>query len=257
MSAAMILALPLSASATLVSTDGGLGVFDTTNNVTWTSNANLFETQAQSFSGGTAAFVSLVIADSGGVIHDTLSAADTVPFSGTYTLSAAADFHTANDGGMSWWGAEAWINYLNTIDYGGSNQWALPTTVNGESSAGFPDGASGDPAQSSSQLALLFYGGLGQVAHQSITTTHNSSFALFTNIQNNTYLSSEFSAAPNGAWDFGTSNGFQSFSTKACCSFALAVSPGQISAVPLPGAAWLFLGSIGGLGALARKRRAA
>ena len=61
----------MNANASLISTDGGLGVYDTTNNVTWTSNANLFATQAAGFSGGAAALVNTIIADSGGVIHDT------------------------------------------------------------------------------------------------------------------------------------------------------------------------------------------
>jgi hypothetical protein len=38
----------MNAHAALISTDGGLGVYDTTNNVTWTSNANLMATQADS-----------------------------------------------------------------------------------------------------------------------------------------------------------------------------------------------------------------
>ena len=48
--------MAMNAQAALVSTDGGLGVYDTTNNVTWTSDANLMATQAASYSGGGAAF---------------------------------------------------------------------------------------------------------------------------------------------------------------------------------------------------------
>ena len=146
----------MSAQAGLVSTDGGLGVYDTTNNVTWTSNANLFATQAASYSAGAAAFVSAVIADSGGVIHDTPNSYDP---SGTYTLSAG-DFNTST-GTVDYWGARAWVNFLDATNYGGSNHWALPTTVDNNASAGYPSGGAGDSAQSSSQLARLFYGGLG------------------------------------------------------------------------------------------------
>jgi len=158
----------MNARAALVSTDGGLGVYDNTNNVTWTSNANLIATQAAGYSGGASAFVSAIIFDSGGVIHDTPNVYDP---SGIYTLSAG-DFNTSV-GWMDWWGAQAWVHYLDVTNYGGSNQWALPTTVDSSASGNFP------PAQSSSQMAQLFYGDLGQVAGSSITTTHNVSYSLF------------------------------------------------------------------------------
>lgn len=66
--ATVLIGAPFAANASLISTDGGLGVYDTTNNVTWTSNANLMATQSGSYSGGAAAFVLAVIADSVGVI---------------------------------------------------------------------------------------------------------------------------------------------------------------------------------------------
>ena len=198
---AMLVALPTYAQ--LVSTDGGLGVYDPTNNVTWTSNANLFATQAASYSGGAAAFVSLVIADSGGVIHDSPNPYDPT---GTFTLSAN-DF-TASTGTVDYWGARAWVNYLDATNYGGSNQWALPTTVDINQNVGFPDGGAGNPAQSSSQLAELFYGDLGQVAGSSITTTHNASYSLFSNVQNTAYWSAtEYSLNPYYSWFLGTGNG--------------------------------------------------
>jgi hypothetical protein len=244
--------LAVNANASLVSTDGGLGVYDTTNNVTWTSNANLFATQAASYSGGAAAFVSAVIADSGGVIHDTPNAYD----NGTYTLSAS-DFVTSGAfaGTMDYWGARAWVNYLDATNYGGSNQWALPTTVDSDSSGGYPDGAGGDPSQSSSQMAQLFYGGLGQVANSSITTTHNANYSLFSNVQSYVYWSgTETSADPSVAYSFSTSNGFQSGYDKRNDFYALAVSPGDVSAVPEPGAAWLLGSGLLGLVGLRRRK---
>ena len=240
-----------SAQAALISTDGGLGVYDTTNNVTWTSNANLMATQAASYSGGAAAFVSAVIADSGGVIHDTPSWLYPSP----YTLSVS-DFSTSA-GWMDWWGAQAWVHYLDVTNYGGSNQWALPTTVDNNSSVGYPNGGSGNPAQSSSQMAQLFYGGLGQVAGSSITTTHNGAYSLFNNVQSAVYWSgTEYSADPS-AWYFATGFGVQDAGLKGNDNYALAVSPGQVSAVPEPGPAWLLGGGGLLLGLMGLQRRKA
>lgn len=77
--------------------------------------------------------INSIISASGGVIHDTPNPYDP---SGTYTLSSN-DFNTTN-GTMTWWGAMAWVNYLNARNYGGSTQWALPTIVDNSSSSGFP-----------------------------------------------------------------------------------------------------------------------
>ncbi|HVY70220.1 MAG TPA: hypothetical protein VHH73_09855, partial [Verrucomicrobiae bacterium] len=64
--------LGLSARAALVAPAGNnLVVFDSDLNVFWTQDANLFHTQANSYNGGAAAFVTAVINASGGTINDT------------------------------------------------------------------------------------------------------------------------------------------------------------------------------------------
>jgi len=249
--------MALSTQASLVSTAGGLGVYDTVNNVTWTSDGNLFATQAASYSGGSSAYVAAIIAASGGVISDT---PNTLNPTGTYTLSAV-DFDTTL-GWLDWWGAKAWVNYLNATGYAGSKNWALPTTVDCACSSGWPDGSPGNPDPSSSQLAQLFYDGLGQVAGQAISSTHSSSYALFTNLQDNAYWSgTEYSSSADQAWLFTptdpfdvTFSGIQGVASKDYTLFnALAVTAGDITEVPEPGVVWL-LGS-GVMGVLGLRRR--
>jgi len=242
------LLLSVSVRAELVSTAGGLGVYDTVNNVTWTSDGNLFATLANSYSDGPDAFVAAVIAASDGVIHDMPNGFDTVRNSGNYMLSAG-DFYSHSY--MRWWGAKAWVNYLNATNYAGANTWALPTTIDSNLSAAIP------PSQTSSQMAHLFYGELGQVIGSSITVTHNSSYALFANLQSGGYWAgTEYSSNPDVAWQFYTVEGSQGVGPKNNGYSALAVSPGQVGElVPVPGAVWLFGSGLLGLAGLRRKSK--
>ena len=211
-------------------------VYDDVNNITWASDANLFQTQAAS----NPNLVSEIIAANGGVINDTPNVYDTVPNSGTYTLTTA-DFNTST-GQMSWWGAQAWANNLSL---GGYTDWTLPTTV--PAVTGYN--------QTGSQMGDLFYNQLGGVANTSISTTHNAFYNLFSNVQSNVYWSSsEYAPYPYLAWNFITSNGFQATTFKSFQFHAWAVRPGDVAAVPLPGAVWLFLSGLIGLMSLKLRR---
>ena len=210
-------------------------VYDDVNNITWAADANLFKTQAASNSN----LVSEIIAANSGVIHDTPNGHDTVANSGVYSLTSA-DFDTSN-GGMTWWGAQAWANNLSL---GGYTDWYLPSI---------------DPAvlgvnQTGSQLGNLFYTQLGGVANTSITTTHNANYNLFSNVQSSVYWSSsEYAPDPSNAWIFITGNGGQYPNVKDIQFYAWAVRPGDVAAVPLPGAVWLFLSGL--IGFMGLKRR--
>ena len=100
----------------------------------------------------------------------------------------------------------------------------------------------------------LFYNQLGGVSSTSIATTHNGYYNLFTNVQSSVYWSgSEYAPVPDRAWDFGTNYGYQGSTSKDDQYYAWAVRPGDVAAVPVPGAFWLFGSAMVGLMGLKRR----
>jgi hypothetical protein len=221
------------AQATLTSetVNGQNLVYDSGNNTTWTQDANLLGTWEGAYqSTSYTNIVTAIINASGGVIHDTPNDYD----NGTYNLTTA-DF--GSGGTVDWWAGQALVHYLDTQNYGGSNQWALPT-----SNAVFGN-------DNGSQLGELFYSELGGTVFISIPS------GPFSNVQAYGFYWSgtEYAGYPSVAWLFSAYNGGQGNYTKSGQFYAWAVSPGQVNAVPVPGAVWLF--GTGLLGLLGLKRR--
>ncbi|QWF72240.1 DUF1566 domain-containing protein [Methylomonas paludis] len=242
LTATMLLSLnSLNAQANLYITGGGLGVYDSGINATWTRDANLlgsWEGAYQSTSYNN--IVTAIINASSGVIHDTPNGFDPT---GTYTLTAA-DF--GSGGTVDWWAGLAFVNYLDTQHYAGSSQWALPSTPDTVPSYGYN--------QTDSQLGELFYNELGGTASNPIPS------GPFSNVQSLAYWSgTEFTANPSLAptpylaWNFLSYNGFQDINFKNAQFSVWAVSPGSIAAVPEANIIYLF--GTGLLGLLGLKRR--
>ena len=135
------------------------------------------------------------------------------------------------NGQMDWATAVAWANNL---DYAGYTDWVLPTI---------------------DQLATQFSTNLGEASGQSIADSHNDSYNLFTNLQSYAYWSgSEYAPFPSDAWTFFTTNGTQNGGVgKFFQLYAWAVRPGDVAAVPVPGAFWLFGSAMVGLMGLKRR----
>ena len=248
-------------------------VYDSDLNVNWTRDFNLFSTQANSYAGGTAAFVTAVINASGGVINDSPNSLDTVANSGVYNLSAG-DFDTTS-GKMNWWGAKAWVNYLNSTSYAGLTNWTLPqitpvngisflpaASFNGSTDRGFNTNAVN---ATSSQLAYLYYNELGNLALYDTAGKTQTGWGLvntgpLTGIQAGAYWF-------NPDYDGGTllntpgdsrmaalfmeTNGAQGFGFKNAFYYSTAVA-----AVPEPETWAMFLAGLGILGAIGRRRKA-
>ena len=233
------------AQASLFDRGNGL-IYNLVSNITFTSDANLFKTQAD----GNANLINQIIAANNGVVFNTPNIYDTPRNSGSYTLKTTdfTEFTYLNtiNGQMTWWGAQAWIGYLNKTNYDGYNNWSLPTT---------------DPTDKfNSQMGELFYTELGGRYLSSIVSSHNANYNLFSNVQSSGYWSSDeyLPPSPNfAAWAFNLSNGLQGSTSKTQVKFAWAVRSGDVAAIPVPGAAWLFGIGLIGVTSLARKRKVA
>jgi hypothetical protein len=131
------------------------------------------------------------------------------------------------------------VGYLNSIDYGGYDDWALTGT----------DTACGSAYECThSPLGELFYTGLGGNAGQSIAARHNANYGLFDNIQSYVYWSStQFTPDLNRAWAFYTNFGDQRSEDKLAYFNVWLMRYGDATAVPEavpePGSLALLLGA--------------
>jgi hypothetical protein len=153
-------------------------------------------------------------------------------------LAASNTFGVAGigaDGRMTWDTANSWIAGMDTANYLGYSDWRLPTTPNLTSSIG--------TNQTSSELGHMFYSELGGASGVSIIDSHNSDYALFSNVNSSLvyWSGTEYVGDPaSRAWFFTAFIGYQNNNLKTTPFYAWAVRSGDVSAVPVPGAVWFF-----------------
>ena len=158
-------------------------------------------------------------------------------------------------GFTNWADANSWVSSLIVDGVGG---WRLPDTVQPDGSC-VSHSASKDFGYSctGSEMGNLFYNVLGGSADSSIITTHNANYDLFSNIQSISYWSAtEYEVDTGDAWVFFTENGYQTTGSKDQIHYAWAVQSGDISAVPVPAAVWLFGSGLLGLIGVAKRKKA-
>ena len=217
----------LSANAALVERLGGLAYYDDVADLTWLADANATGTQMTWF----AANSWVENLDVAGVTGWRL--ANTNPIDGT----------TADDSTLS---------YIGTEDLG--YNVSAPGTLYAGSMA--------------SEMAYLFHNTLGNLGYcdPALSTTSYcanqigygmSNTGPFNNVQSAFYWSAmEFMPESGKAWYFDMKYGLQHVYNKGVTGYAWAVHSGDVGAVPVPAAVWLFGSGLLGLIGVARKKQA-
>lgn len=149
-------------------------------------------------------------------------------------------------GMMTWDTAVAWADALSVYDSVRDvtyDDWRLATTLQPDPSCSSQSGSDSYGLNcTGSEMGHLYNVDGGQLG-------------LFTNLQSGYYWSgTEYATNTNGAWSFNFNSGLQSHYNKSDnLLYALAVRSGDVAAVPVPAAVWLFGSALGLLGWARRK----
>lgn len=197
-------------------------IYDSVSDITWMGDANLLGTLEDQFG------YEYIINEIWSLNPDILT---TVSSDGTKGYRSIDPRDFSPGGKASWFGAQAFISYLNSINFANSNQWALPSASGDEQYL--------DYNQTETQFGNLFYNELGGIAGNNIPDTD-----YFSNEQADTYWTNteRFQSPVNNALVFQTSDGLQDAYNKVSHIYVWPVSPGKLAAVPLP-TSLLLMGS--------------
>lgn len=152
----------------------------------------------------------------------------------------------SNDGRMSWENANTWLTSLNV---GGVTGWRMPTSLQLDASC---DDQSVDVSTgyncTGNEMGSLYYNALGN------TAASLSNVGPFTNVQSSDYWA-YYGPYTDVAFPFNMDGGYQSIANKVGDYSVWAVQSGDVGAVPIPAAAWLFGSGLLGLIGFARQRK--
>lgn len=172
------------------------------------------------------------------------------------------------DGRMTWQQSNDWAAGLTV---GGVDGWRLANTVDvgndGYTYTSIYEGVDyGYNITTHSELSNMFYNVLGNTAYYdtsgSATGCTAPDYCLtntgpFSNLQSKGYWSAtEYAPNTDYAWGLGMDYGGQGSNEKFFYHYAWAVQSGDVSAVPIPAAVWLFGSGLIGLVGFARRKKA-
>ena len=103
------------------------------------------------------------------------------------------------------------------------------------------------------ELGYMFYQNMGGSLFDNLTGDQTVDGVLLTDVQSNYWSGTEFSSG--FALGFNFFNGLQLIRDKGNLNYGWAVRAGDVSAVPVPAAVWLFGSGLIGLLGLARRKR--
>ncbi|MFK5950218.1 MAG: hypothetical protein QM500_15745 [Methylococcales bacterium] len=150
------------------------------------------------------------------------------------------------------------------LEVGGVSGWRLPTVID-TGASGCDNAFTGTDCgynvdTTTGEMAALFYDTLGNLAYYNTSGSGpQSGYGLsnagpFSNIQTFYWSGTEYAPDNSFAWEFEFNNGNQDRNGKTLGGFAWAVQSGDVSAVPVPAAVWLFVSGFIGLIGLAKRR---
>ena len=164
------------------------------------------------------------------------------------------------------WTADADINGFNNwanqvawaggLTIGAATDWRLPDMDKNNDGTIVNCSSDTQAACADNEYGHLYYYGAGTTLGSGITP---GSPGPFSNVQSFGYWSgTEFAPNPASAWIFDFRGGDQSGGNKDKFSlYAWAVHSGDVSAIPVPAAVWLFGSGLIGLVGMARQKKAA
>jgi hypothetical protein len=179
-------------------------------------------------------------------------------------------------GRMPWTTAQAWIAGMNAAIYLGARNWRLPTVIDTgapgcEATTQYNGSDCGYNVDlSTGEMSNLFYGTLANNGQYDTSGVLQpcafagpdyclTSAGPFKNIRHEIFgyywTGTEYPPDNVGAWVFGFSDGLQGYGPKINGAYAWAVRNGDIGAVPIPPAAFLFPSALAALGWVRRRHQ--
>lgn len=161
-------------------------------------------------------------------------------------------------GADNWDNQLLWIDSLNTATHLGFDDWRLASmsVTAGGPDAGFQtsiDSCTTGVACPTNELGHMFYFNMGGSFNDNKTGNQTIGLVTLTDVQSDYWSGTEFNS--NDAWVFLFNFGGQDGNDKININFGWAVRSGDVSAVPIPAAVWLFGSGLLGLIGLGRQRR--